>query len=261
MAIATNTNYMAPVVAPDLGTPTKIPPTGLANGLVPETPITAQEMNYLLNRLCPRVETFEANGTFTQRAGDKIINITLIGGGAGGLGGASGDGGDGGQAGEIVDTTFHADSLSATLGIVIGAAGNGTSSNTNTAFAKGGDSKITMAGLDLIIALGGFSDTYNELAPTGALGGNGGAGVGGAPGAHSRRGPPGAGGAANAVGAGGRGYGAGGGGGRQNGGTNSGGGGGGGGLGTNALAGAGSTNTGGPGAPGRCIITVWGDIT
>ncbi len=263
MAFATNTNYMAPVLAPDLGTPTKVVPTDLANGFVPETPITAAEMNYCLGRLCPRVETFTANGTWTKRAGDLIVEILCIGGGGGGATGGVGIGGDGGHGAERVSAVFPASMLPATLAVERGGGGN--------ANQAGGYSRVADGSNSLLVALGGTSGTGAASgSPSDALwsesltvpGGAAVAASAGQRGHHSRYGTGGAGGATNAGGVSGRGYGAGGGGGRQNSSSIAGGGGGGGGYGPEALAGATPANsTGAVGAPGVVVFIVWGDIT
>ena len=260
MPFASNTNYTSAPNPIDVGQPTKVVPPDLLNGFKPEAAIAAEHVNYALNILGPDIARFTADGTWTKPTGAKVVRILLVGGGAGGMGGGVGVGGAGGQGGEIIEVIYDAADLPSTMSITIGVGGTGTTSNTNTAFAAAGNSAVVASGVNIVRALGGFSETYPELTRIGASGGAGGTAGAGTFGSHSRRGPGGAGGSVNTPGLQGSGYGSGGGGGRQASGSNSGGGGGGGGYGSGALGTAGSAATGGNGAPGICIITTWREV-
>lgn len=263
MSFASNANYASPVVAPDLGNATKVIPPDLANGFVPEQPIAAEHVNYLVNKLCPLKSKFTVNGTWPKPQGATTVRIVVVGGGGKGGTGTAGQGGLGGEAGEVIEMTFDADELASTLDVVVGAAS--TSAGTG-----GGASYVQSGGLTLVCAQGGAtgdgfgasgapSDFVTNVSAV-TLGGSGGTAAAGSRGNHSRFGGGGAGGSTNVVGSSGRGYGAGGGGGRQASGSNAGGGGGGGGYGTAAYAGTASNQTGGNGAPGVVYIFTSCDI-
>lgn len=263
MVFANNTNFGAPVPAPDLGNATKVVPPDIPNGFVPGQPIAAEYVNYCLNKLCPQMDKFTVSGTWTKPTGARTVRIVIVGGGGKGADGSTGAGGKGGEAGEIHEMTWDADELGSSLSVTIGAAS--TSNGTG-----GGATYVTSGGITLMCAQGGGTGagfggsgspsdfTTSVFAMT--LGGDGGTAASGTRGNHSRFGAGGAGGATNAVGSPGRGHGAGGGGGRQSSGSNSGGGGGGGGYGTAGYAGNASTSTGGNGAPGVCFIFTTFDI-
>lgn len=263
MPFASNATYIAPVTSPDLGNPTKVVPPNVANGFVPGTPIPAEYVNYLINKLCPLKQKFTGGGTWVKPLGATIVRIVCVGGGGKGGTGTANTGAKGGDAGEIIEMSFDADELGSSLDVVVGA--GSTSAGTG-----GGATYVQSGGLTLICALGGA--TGDGFGATGApsdlaastflttSGGLGGSGIAGNRGNHSRYGAGGAGGAVNATGSGGRGFGAGGGGGRQASGTTAGGGGGGGGYGAAGYTGAASGSTGGNGAPGVCYIFTDVDI-
>lgn len=263
MPFASNATYIAPVTSPDLGNLTKVVPPNIANGFVPGTPIPAEYVNYLVNKLCPLKQKFTSNGTWTKPQGATYVRIVCVGGGGKGGTGTANTGAKGGDGGEIIEMVFDADELASTLDVVVGAAS--TSVGTG-----GGATYVQSAGATMVCALGGT--TGDGFGPTGTpsdvttntnfatTGGLGGSGVAGSRGNHSRFGPGGAPGAANATGSGGRGFGAGGGGGRQLSGTTAGGGGGGGGYGAVAYTGNASGSTGGNGAAGVCYIFTDVDI-
>lgn len=262
MSFATNTNYVAPVVAPDLGNPTKVVPPNLANGFVPGQPIAAEHVNYCVSRLCPQKDIYTANTTWTKPPHAKWVRIVCVGGGGKGVNGTASQGGKGGDGGEVVDMTFDANELASTLAVFVGAGSTSSS-------AGGGATYVQNVGNTIMVALGGStgsfggvgapSDVVTNVSAT-TLGGEGGAADVGLRGNHSRFGPGGAGGAVNVVGGPGLGYGAGGGGGRQSSGSNSGGGGGGGGYGTSQYAALASGSTGGNGAVGVVYFFTTCDI-
>lgn len=257
MGIASNTNYAAPVVSPDLGNPTKVAPADLANGFVPGQPVAAEHINYCLSKLEPSLSKFTANGTWTKPTGATAVRIVCVGGGGKGGTGIANGGGNGGSGGEVIEVTFDAAELASTLAVTVGAASTSTG-------VGGGASYVTSAGITLVTALGGatgdggaatgFPSGFVSLGNGTTIGGLGGANSAGANGNYARTGAGGDGGAAGSVGSAGRGYGAGGGGGRQLSGLSSGGGGGGGGYGASQYAGNASTTTGGNGAPGVVFI-------
>jgi hypothetical protein len=265
MTWASNVNYTSAVNPVDVGTPTKVVPPDIANGLKPEGAAAAQHINWLLNRLCPNLQIFSANGTWTKPPGALFVEIVLIGGGQGGMNGLSGKGGDGGEAGFPVRAQWVAAQLPSTLGVVIGLGGG-------AGFLAGEHSYVTASGQTIMFSWGGYRSippakpadyepTPTTVVTLGGVGVNAAAGTRGM--SSDLGGPGGAGGATGNRGANGFGYGAGGGGGRNNGGSNAGGGGGGGGLGLiqPGGAGGGTSTNGAPGAPGGCIITTWCDIT
>lgn len=265
MPFASNSNFVAPVTAPDLGNPTKVAPPDLGNGFVPGTPIAAEHVNYLVNRLCPVKQKFTSNGTWTKPSGATTVRIVCVGGGGKGADGNPGQGAAGGAAGEVMEAVFDADELPASLTVTIGAA-----STTNA--TGGGATYVQASGITLVCAFGGTTGTGSSA--TGlpsdvtrsttcvTLGGSQPAvGAAGNRGQHSRYGAGGSGGVATpppGPGISGRGYGAGGGGGAST--TNGGGSGGGGGYGHTIYAGT-ATTTGAAGAPGVCYIFTDVDVT
>lgn len=267
MPFATNANYTSAVNPSDVGQPTKVVPPDLPNGFKPEGSVSAEHVNYCLNRLCPDVQTFTSNGTWTKPTGAVLIDVVLVGGGAKGEDGISGAGGAGGQAGEITRVSFAASQLGSSVSVVVGAGGTSESGRT------GGASYIHQVGITAAFAAGGAGVTGNGVPPdvtytdvfgsyNGADGGAGGTAAAGSKGKLTRYGGfGGLGGTTGVAGVGGGGYGSGGGGGRNNGGSSAGGGGGGGGFGSSPQASNGSTTTGGNGAQGVVIITTWRDIS
>jgi hypothetical protein len=264
MSFASNANYTAPVLAPDLGNATKVVPADLANGFVPEQPMAAEHVNYCLNKLCPLRAKFTANGTWTKPQGATTVRIVCVGGGGKGATGITSAGGKGGEGGEVIEMTFDADELASTLSVTVGSG----STSTGTG---GGASYVQSGGLTLVCALGGATGagfggtgapsdvTTNVSAAT--LGGDGGTNAAGTRGNHSRFGPGGAGGSSDTnPGSSGRGFGGGGGGGAAAIVGEGSGGGGGGGYGVVAYAGNASGSTGGNGASGVVYIFTSCDI-
>ena len=105
-----------------------------------------------------RVHEFTSNGTFTVSAGGDVEVFAVGGGGAGGIAQVSftpsndyliATGGGGGGGVISCNITLSAGSHSVEVG-----AG---SSPTTTPFRKGGNSKLSIGGSDLVVAYGGFN--------------------------------------------------------------------------------------------------------
>lgn len=233
--------------------------------------------DWFIEQCRPNVQTVTTGGTWTKPLWAKHVRILCIGAGGGGYGNGPVKNGCGGGGGEVVDRTFPAALLPATLTHAIGAAGAAGSGGNG---GNGGNSTVIGTGISLI-ALGGTGGGEGSVGtggagggrgagttdgtPGGAFGQDGFAGGGGCGGDYATSGGKGYGGpgglgdpvTAGVAGLGAPGYGGGGGGCCSNG-ALPGGGGGGGSYGVGGAGGGnGGSTTGGAGAAGAVIYISW----
>ena len=143
----------------------------------------------------PNVQMFQTAGstTWTKPPGCTRVYIEVIGGGGGGSGGNAESGasasGGGGGGGAMARGVYSAESLPASLTVVVAAVANGGSgaasaTNAGAAGSAGNYSEVTGSGFILKAWGGGAGGAPTVANSSGAGGGGGGTGAAGAAGAN-----------------------------------------------------------------------------